>query len=394
MRWIGIALCAWAAIAGVFSLASALGAARLWRRARRRPAPTTWPAIAILRPCEGDEGALEGKLLSSATARYDGPREVWLLVPSAGDGSRAAAERAKARARELAPSVRVEVLVTEIATPANRKAAQLAVACARLDDRATVIVTADSDVLLDDTSLPALVSALDNERIAAASAPPVEIALGRATSITDRLSSVVLSSSQQSFLALSGMADLGGGIPQIGGALLALRRDALPLLDGFRALEPFLGEDHEMTMRLTAAGLGIATSGAAARCGEPVRSVSEIIRRFGRWALVVRRQRPALFVTYFLLLAPTPLVLAIALAMHTRETLLAAGGLVLARATLALVLRACLGLGANPLWALVAALVAESEIFLGATLALFSTSITWRDRRYTVGPRGVLLPRD
>ena len=128
--------------------------------ARRRGACASWPHIALVRPCEGLDPSLAETLRSSATARYEGRRTIFFCVPSALDPAYAVIERV--RDELVAAGADVRLVVTAIETPANRKAAQLAVVDAHLPpgDEAGILVVADSDVQLDDESLPSLVSAL------------------------------------------------------------------------------------------------------------------------------------------------------------------------------------------------------------------------------------------
>ena len=54
-------------------------------------------------------------------------------------------------------------------------------------------------------------------------------------------------------------------MPLLAGALLAIKREALAAVGGFRSLEPYLGEDFELARRLHDAGMSMATSPAPAR---------------------------------------------------------------------------------------------------------------------------------
>ena len=388
----------WAGLACAFTLLTLCGTFVALRRARRVAAPARWPVIAIVRPCEGGEAGLEESLLSSATAAYGGPREVWCLVPDEADSAWAAAERATARAAELAPSVRMRVLATRITSRANRKAAQLATCASELSPDVEVIVQADSDVRLDDRALPALISALmADPAIAAASAPPVETRDASAPStVADRLSATVLSSSLQSFIALAGLAAATGGTALVGGALTALRRDALALLDDWHALEPFLGEDFELNRRLLSAGRRVATAGECARCVEGGRSLGEVLRRFARWTLVLKRQRPPLYATYFLLVGCTPILVASATALTLLRApaaslaLAASAALVVTRTLLAMLIRRAARLPWNPLSSLASSFLAEVLVLTAAAMALGSSRIVWRGRRYRVGKGGRL----
>jgi ceramide glucosyltransferase len=315
-------------------------------------------------------------------------------VPSAADPAYAVIERV--RDELVAGGADVRIVVTAIDTPANRKSAQLAVVDAQLPADAPILVVADSDVQLDDDSLPSLLSALLSDREAgAASAPPIDVS---AATAGDRWSAALLSSTPHALLALAALSERSGGVPLLAGALLAVKREALAAVGGFHSLEPYLGEDFELARRLHDAGLAMATSAAPARFTDSGRTLRGIVRRYARWSLVVRRQRPALFATYVMLLGCTPLVsLGALLATAARSegwdlALACAAALVGARTLLALTLRRCYGVPGGVGRALAAMLAGELLICAGATQAGASAEVEWRGRRFYVGARGALEP--
>lgn len=385
----------WALLALAFTIVAIASTRQLFSRARSAERRArVWPHIALVRPCEGLDPSLAETLRSSATARYDGARTIFFCVPSALDPAYAVIERVHDEL--VAGGADVRVVVTAIDTPANRKAAQLAVVDAQLPADAPILVIADSDVQLDDDSLPSLLSALMADREAgAASAPPIDVS---AATAGDRWSAALLSSTPHALLALAALSERSGGVPLLAGALLAVKREALAAVGGFRSLEPYLGEDFELARRLHDAGMTMATSPAPARFTDSGRSLRGIVRRYARWSLVVRRQRPALFCTYVLLLGCTPLVCAAALLIAAARAdgwqlvLGAAAALVAARTVLAMTLRRCYGVAGGWPRALVAMLAGELLICAGATQAGASAEVEWRGRRFYVGERGALEP--
>jgi ceramide glucosyltransferase len=390
-------VCSWALLAVAFTLVAIAATRQLFERSRAAVTRVrAWPHIALVRPCEGLDPSLAETLRSSASARYDGRRTIYFCVPSATDPAYAVIERV--RDELVAAGVDVHLVVTAIETRANRKAAQLAVVDALLPaaDDAPILVVADSDVQLDDESLPSLLSALLSDREAgAASAPPIDVS---AATAGDRWSAALLSSTPHALLALAALSERSGGVPLLAGALLAIRREALAAVGGFHSLEPYLGEDFELARRLHDAGMAMATSSAPARFTDSGRSLRGIVRRYARWSLVVRRQRPALFGTYVLLLGCTPLVAVAALIDAAARVdgwplaLGAAAALVATRTLLALALRRCYGVAGGWPRALVAMLAGELLICAGAMQAGASAEVEWRGRRFYVGERGALQP--
>lgn len=387
-----VVLLAWCAVAAGFTAGTLLSCARLMRAVAGRPAPSRWPSLLVLRPCEGEEPGLEGNLGSSLAA-YPGPRRVLLLVPSESDPSHAIATRV----RDAAPQGSVEVLVTRPAGAANRKSAQLS---AGLDhalasgERPEVVVQADSDVRLDDLSLPSLVAALgDDERVAAAFASPIE---PDGHSPGDAAAAALLSASHHDFLAIAALARLSGGVVSLAGALAAHRTGPLVDAGGFRNLEDVLGEDFEMGRRLAARGLRVEISRATVTGAAEGRSLREILVRTARWMMVVRRQRGAmLFASYPLLLAPTPLLLvvgAVLALLGAPVALLAALGLLVLRAVLAARLRRFHGEPVGPLRAVLLPLAAELLLLAAFPRALTSDEVVWRGRRLRIERGGRIVP--
>jgi ceramide glucosyltransferase len=368
---------------------------RLQRRAAADAARAhAWPALAILRPCEGLDPGLHDNLLSCVTASYGGTREVWVLVPSESDPAHAVAQAVRAEALARAPGVPVHVVITAIETPANRKVAQLMVA--RPSPEATVVVVADSDICFDERTLPCLIAVLEADpKAGASSSPMIEV---RPETAGDRASAALLSSTPHGFLCLAGLAERSGGAHVLCGALIACRRSVLDEVGGFAALEQFLGEDFELARRLHERGYAIPHSSAPAPVTDHGRSLGQVVKRYARWCTVTRQQRPHLFSTYTLLLGCTPLVLALAAVVAALRPpfwwagLVTAGGAVTARLAFAITLRRCYGLPAGPLRSLAALLAGEVLIVAGATLALGRPEVEWRGRRYHVG-RGGLLSR-
>jgi ceramide glucosyltransferase len=370
--------------------------------------PGTWPAIAILRPCEGREPGLYENLLSSATAPYPGPREVLLLVPSETDPAYSVAQAVAAEASAAAVSVRV--LVTSPPSLCNRKAFQLARASALTE--APIVVTADSDVRLSGDDLPALLSPLRGPALAtggaigASFAAPIEVAPQTAW---DRAGAALVCASAQSFLALYGLYALrtslrerhqpaatqpgkAHGSPMMAGALCALPREALAQIGGFAAFLDCLGEDNEIARRLCALGYRIALSPLPARCFDGGRSAREVIGRAARWQTVVRSQRPLLWPTYPLMLGVTPALGLLSLLWPSSVMTGFVALLWLLRALLSHLLLRLQGLPAGPLRALVALLQGEGLLWLGFLRSAASRHIVWRGHPFCVERGGRLRP--
>jgi ceramide glucosyltransferase len=389
-----LVLFCWAGTASGFTWTAARWVGRIARRteAERALPIAQWPALAILRPCEGRDAGLEQNLLSSVTAPYAGERRVILLCPTRDDPAWAVAERVRERARSLAPSVRVELRVTAVRTEGNRKVAQLAAVERELTE--PVVVTADSDIRFGPEVLSAMVRALlADGKNAGAMAPPIEL---EPQTFGDRLSSAMLSSTPHAFLALSGLGERAGGAQFLCGAVVAYRREPLEEVGGFAALESYLGEDFELARRFTEHGYRVTTTAVPAGDHDGGRSLDGVIKKFARWSTVTRSQKPGLFPTYFLLLGATPLIVVAAALVAWVQPLFWFVGvaqtavLVGSRLFLARRMRRLYGLPVGLLQLVGLVFGGELLLLAGATGALGSPVVEWRGHRYRVDEGGLM----
>ncbi len=281
------------------------------------------------------------------------------------------------------------MVVTEIVTRHNPKVAQM-VRAEGLSD-APIVAVIDSDLRLDDETLPALIAALEADpRAGAASCPTVDVS--RET-FGDRASAALLSSTPHAFYCLGALAERSGRAHVLCGAFIAIYRPVLQELGGFASLERYIGEDFELARQLHARGYTIATASVPGRITDRGRSLGTVLQRFARWATVTRSQRPHLMLTYPLLLGAGPLLIAAALIV-TALGLPYAGALtaiiacaLLVRLLLTMTLRRAYGLSISPLRATGAMLLGELTICLGFGGALGRPIVDWRGQRYRVEPR-------
>lgn len=380
----------WAGTSLFFSLLLLVGILRL-RRTPPDP-PPSWPAIVILRPCEGSEPGLYENLLSSCLTPYPGPRRVILLCPSASDPAYPQLQRVVAAAP---PSVPVEVLLTRPETLHNRKVSQLLVGLARSTE--PIVITADSDVLLHDHDLPSLVSLLcappstpaSRQQVGIAFASPVE---QKPRTRWDRLSSALVGGSAQNFMALYGLYRLIGGVPSMAGALVAISRRALSDIGGLHEVRTILGEDYELARRLCAAGYSVEMSPYPAHCSDGERSLRGVVGRVARWLMVVRAQRPLLLLTYPLFMAATPALLLAAFVLRTPLLVLLAGSGFVARTLLAFRLRRAQGVRQGLVASALEVLGAELLLWAGLIQALATRQISWRGYRFRIARGGHMIP--
>jgi ceramide glucosyltransferase len=372
----GLAL-AWSA-----TLAATAG----WAALRTRPvSPPVAPADAmaaesllLLRPCAGVEPHLDRGLGSSRVAGK-GARVRFLVA----DTTDAAVPSVVRICSDLtAEGYDVGMQVTGARAP-NRKAAQLAHAIEAQRDVPGIVVVADSDVelspqLLADVTAPIAAGLAD-----AAWVPPVE---AHPSSAADRASASVLDASLHAFPLLAGI-DPGGMV----GKLFAIRTEALARVGGFGALVERLGEDVELARRLRRAGLRVMACRGVVPSLASGRSWGDVLRRYARWIGVVRSQRAALLPSYPLLLAATPLIVALSLAAFLREGLAGLAALALAllvRWAIAVLARRRVGRPARGAFG--AGLVADAVLLAAFFRAMTTRELEWRGVRLALGGHGLV----
>lgn len=370
-----IALSVWAA--GVSAIhVHAAARAGSWRAPAREPGDAHATDVLLVRPCAGADPSLRELLRSTGDMVEARGVAVVFAVGSESDPAHPIAVDVADGLRRRGIDVSVRVTTTR---GPNHKAAQLETVCR--DAGRPFVVVADSDVDLAGLRLGALVAELRwDERTAAVWAPPVESPVD--PTLGDRLSAAVLGASLHAFPVLVGLDPRG-----MVGKLFAVRRASVDACGGFGALRNVLGEDVELARRLRERGERVAVAPTIGRARPRGRRVVDVVRRFARWMMVLRGQRPGLLVTYpSLFCATTPLVLA---------CLVAGGGVAWIAAAAVAISRwlvACAGArrAGSPLPS-IPLLVASDLVLLAAlVLALRTRSVRWRDRSLRLGARGEL----
>lgn len=378
---------AWAALA--FALALVATARSAWRVARGRPLQGLAPSLHLVRPIAGLEPRLEENLASLGEGLA--PR-VTFVAGAPDDVAIGPATRAALRLH--AQGIDAVVLVAPPGGP-NRKATQLAFADARRSGDAALLWCCDSDVDLTGLDVTRLLAPLQEARVAAAWAQPVERGAGEGAG--DASSRALLSASLHAFPLLAGLDPAG-----LVGKCWVAKRAALQELGGLAAFERVLGEDHALAAGLRARGHRVVPAALVVPSSAAGRTQAAAVARFGRWLQVVRFQRPWLLPSYLLLFlhAGPGVGLALIATLLSPALQPAAVGV----AALHLLTRLFVGVAARALagdavvfrgrlcWL---ADVARAEVLLWRALArcVSTSEVQWRGRRYQLARGGVLRER-
>jgi ceramide glucosyltransferase len=363
-------------LASVGSLAYvALALSRIWRFGRRPPPPRVAGApVTVFKPLCGDEPFLYENLRSFCDQDY--PRfEVVFGVRDPGDPAVAVAERVM---REF-PNVETRLVVDHRVHGANYKASNLAnMSGAAKHD---LFVIADSDMRVGRGYLASVTAPLGDPAVGVVTclyvgtpAPGIWSALG-AMFINEWFIPSVL------------VAHVRRAAPSCFGSTMALRREVLDGVGGFRALADHLADDYVLGRLVAARELRIVLSRYVVETVVAEPSLGSLWRHELRWARTIRSVRPlghALsFVTY-----AVPLALLNLWASPTGPV----GGALLAAAVglrlgIHAATRRALGASAGAAWLT----PIRDVLCLGVWGAsLFGQTVRWRGRELTVGPGGRL----
>jgi ceramide glucosyltransferase len=261
----------------------------LRRFARSRPPRTGFaPAVSVLKPLCGLEPKLYENLRSFFQLDYPGV-QILFGVRDAGDPARGVAERLKAEF----PQADVTIVVDGRQYGANPKLSNLInmIAAARHD----VLVLSDSDIRVPPDYLARVVAPLGEPRVGAVTC--AYTAHPGTPRLAARMASLQINDwFLPSVLVASGL----GEVDFCMGSTIALRRDALQALGGFRALRDVLADDYEIGRRLVDRGYRIALSECVVDTVANEIDMKELLRHELRWARTIRTVRPLGFAGMFI----------------------------------------------------------------------------------------------
>lgn len=365
-------------IAGIGILYLALAGAVTGRLARRRSAPAVQPpSVTILKPLHGAEPGLLENLASFARQEYGAPVQIVLGVQNPADPAIAVA-----RALQAAfPSAAIDLVIDGRLHGTNRKVSNLINMMG--DARHDLIVLADSDMRVGPGYLAGLAAEIVRPGIGAVTCPYHGVPIG---TVWSRLSALAIDTHFLPGVLLG--TSLGAAHPCMG-STVALRRETLGRIGGFRALADELADDYELGALVRGLGLRVVLTPFTVGHVCPERSIAALARQELRWQRTLRQLAPAghlgSIVTHplpFALAAfaldPGPIALAVVLAA------------VAARIGLCLAAERAFGLKAHPYWLVPARDLLSFALFVASFLG---RGVSWRGYRYEVARSGSLLPK-
>jgi len=344
------------------------------RRFVRRPAPAAadQPPTSVLKPLHGDEPGLYENLRSFAEQDYPTAQ----IILGVSDPADTALPVARGLACDLVDRD-IALVVDGRVNGSNRKVANLE----NMLDRARhqIVALADSDMRVDRHYLAVVTAPLQDPKTG------VVTCLYRGVPTGGRWSDFGAMHINFGFLPSAMVAEslgLGGGCF---GATIALRRETLERIGGFRRLRDELADDHRIGAEIRALGLSVVLSRyiVEARVFEP--SFASLWQHELRWARTIRAVAPVGFAGSIL---AQPIAIASLGAAVTGFSLTSCVFLVISCALRWITARAVareLGLSAPQPWLLLARDALSFAVFVAS---FFGRTVFWRDQLFHVEASG------
>jgi ceramide glucosyltransferase len=377
---LSLTLAGWAALAtGTLGAIYAIVAAEMVVRITRavKPAPISTPPVTVLKPLSGAEPGLFDALDSFCRQTYVGPVQVVFGLQDPDDPALTVVRRIQA----AHPGLDIAVVVETAARGVNRKIANVINMMAVANHE--ILVLSDSDVVAPPDYLDQVVGALQQPGVGLVTC----FYAGRpAGGFWSQLAAMGVTYQFLPNAALG--AGFGLAEPSMG-STLALTRQTLARIGRFEAFADHLADDYEIGRAVRAQSLRIARPPLILGHLSHERSLNALMAHELRWGRTIRLIEGAGYfgsiVTYAL-----PLGLIGATLLGFSEVSLALVlAILVSRLILKLRIDAALGARAKGLWLLPLRDVLSFVVFLAS---LTGASVSWRGRRYRVGPDGVLAP--
>ena len=278
------------AVAGIGYFLVAMLAARIFIALRRVQLPPFAPSVTILKSLKGvDPGMIEA-FRTHCRQQYAGEYEMLFGVSSMGDPAAAVVGQLKGEYPDLA--IRLVECPERLGT--NGKVSTLAQLVPHA--RHEFLLISDSDITVSPRYLERIMVAFSQPRVARRRNPqPVGLVTAlyrghaRAT-MASRFEALGIATDFQPSVLLSRI--LEGGLQYGLGSTLAVRREALERIGGFRALVDHLADDYELGARIAKKGYTVALSSEVVETSTPAYTWREFADHQLRWLRTVRDARP------------------------------------------------------------------------------------------------------
>jgi ceramide glucosyltransferase len=274
-------------ILGILALLSALLGLWQWVLAvrfplhRRGPSPPGAPGVTLLKPLKGCDGETEACLRSWLDQDYAGPVQILFGVASEQDPACLVVHRLIA----ASPGRDARLVVCPDSIGPNAKVSTLAALEAQAAHE--WVVVSDADVWAPADLLQNLLPPLGDPDFGLVCS---FYRLARASNFPMRWEALAANADfWSSVLQAQSLKPLDFAL----GAVMALRRQDLAGLGGFRALAGYLADDYELGHRMAARGRRIVVCPVVVECRSSPMTTREVWAHQVRWSRTIRVCQPA-----------------------------------------------------------------------------------------------------
>lgn len=337
------------------------------------------PGLTLLKPLKGCDAHTEECLRSWLTQKYAGPVQVLFGVAAESDPTVALVKKLLAEN----PGADAQLVICRESHGANAKVSTLI----QLEPliRHEIVIVSDADVWVPEDLLANVVAPLKDRDKGMATCFYM---LANPSTLAMRCEAVAVNADFWSqVLQARNLKPLDFAL----GAVMAVRRERLESIGGFRSLADMLADDYQLGNRVARAGGRIALCPVVVECREPAQSWSRVLRHQLRWARTIRVCRP---LSYFFSIIGNATLWAVLMAAVGRQPFFVAlaCAMIALRAIVALVLQSRLTRSRAHLW--YDFLVPLKDLLHAViwALAFFGNTVEWRGRKYRADKAGQLKP--
>lgn|SRR5579872_1768503 len=365
-------ICVAGAILGiVYNVLAAMIAPR-FNRPSKTPIHKTRP-VTILKPLHGSEPGLFLRIASLCRQRYAGKVQIVCGTQRLVDPANAVVRLVQ----RLNPAAKIDLVIDERVHAGNPKVANLVNMEAKV--RHEIIVLSDSDIVVDDDFLSDLVAELDRTRTGAATCLYYGVAAG---GVWAEMSALNINTQ---FLPNVIVALTFGAAKPCFGSAIAMRKDVLARIGGFKPYLDELADDYAIGKAVRAAGLDVVVPRWAVGHACSDHSFRSFWEHHMRMSRTIRSIDPLGYVgTIFMY----PLMLSIIAALLGAHHPIALPVIAFfSRVFLTFRVGRSFNLRRHSLWLLAAHDVISFAVFL---CSFFGGPIAWRGQRYRLLHDGTL----
>ena len=370
---LGFAFLILATLATIYTFAS--GLALNWLFARAQTVGVDYPSVTILKPLHGDEPGLMSCLSGFCDQDYPGVVQIVFGVRDVMDP----AIKVVRRLQRLYPNIDIEIVLDDRVYGPNLKISNLV----NMDRHARhpLLVIADSDVSVPPDYLRRLVDALTAPNVGFATCVFVGVPTGN---LWSQLAAMAIN---HHFLPSVAFGLRIGMAKPCFGPTIALKRTVLDEVGGFIRFVDRLADDFEIGRAIRELGYDFAVPNLVIGHGCPERSLHHLLGHELRWAKTIRLIDPF---GYAGSIVCHPMISALAAIVLLRATPASLGVAALAVAARLFVISRVdrLTPGGGRLWLTPARELLSAAVYLWAYVG---RTVSWRGRRFVIGPHGVLV---